>query len=140
MWEISTGISSTTRLKLRQSSMSGAYVPPFFETLSNYIDLKNQQFNCPGHQSGQYFRKHPAGRYLYDFYGEMIFRSDICNADVALGDLLIHEGPAEDALKNAAKVFNSDNTFFVMNGTSTSNIIVATALVAPGRPGTFRPQ
>lgn len=107
-------------------------LPPFFETLSNYIDLKNQQFNCPGHQGGQYFRKHPAGRYLYDFYGETIFRSDICNADVALGDLLIHEGPAEDALKNAAKVFNSDNTFFVMNGTSTSNIIVASALVAPG--------
>lgn len=107
-------------------------LPPFFETLSNYIDLKNQQFNCPGHQGGQYFRKHPAGRYLYDFYGETIFRSDICNADVALGDLLIHEGPAEDALKNAAKVFNSDNTFFVMNGTSTSNMIVASALVAPG--------
>lgn len=107
-------------------------LPPFFETLSNYMDLKNQQFNCPGHQGGQYFRKHPAGRYLYDFYGEMIFRSDICNADVALGDLLIHEGPAEEALKNAAKVFHSDNTFFVMNGTSTSNIIVGTALVAPG--------
>lgn len=107
-------------------------LPPFFETLSNYIDLKNQQFNCPGHQSGQYFKKHPAGRYLYDFYGETIFRSDICNADVALGDLLIHEGPAEDALKNASKVFNSDNTFFVMNGTSTSNMIVASALVAPG--------
>lgn len=107
-------------------------LPPFFETLSNYIDLKNQQFNCPGHQGGQYFKKHPAGRYLYDFYGETIFRSDICNADVALGDLLIHEGPAEDALKNAAKVFNSDNTFFVMNGTSTSNIIVGTALVSPG--------
>lgn len=107
-------------------------LPPFFETLSNYIDLKNQQFNCPGHQSGQYFRKHPAGRYLYDFYGETIFRSDICNADVALGDLLIHEGPAEEALKNASKVFHSDNTFFVMNGTSTSNIIVGSALVAPG--------
>lgn len=107
-------------------------LPPFFETLSNYMELKNQQFNCPGHQGGQYFRKHPAGRYLYDFYGEMIFRSDICNADVALGDLLIHEGPAEEALKNAAKVFHSDNTFFVMNGTSTSNIIVGTALVAPG--------
>ena len=96
-------------------------LPPFFETLSNYMELKNQQFNCPGHQGGQYFRKHPAGRYLYDFY-----------ADVALGDLLIHEGPAEEALKNAAKVFHSDNTFFVMNGTSTSNIIVGTALVAPG--------
>ena len=23
-------------------------LPPFFETLSNYMELKNQQFNCPG--------------------------------------------------------------------------------------------
>ena len=52
--------------------------------------------------------KHPAGRFLYDFYGENIFRSDICNADVKLGDLLIHEGAACDAQKYAAQVFNAD--------------------------------
>ena len=50
-------------------------------------------------KDGQYYRKHPAGRFLYDFYGENIFRSDICNADVKLGDLLIHEGAACDAQK-----------------------------------------
>lgn len=107
-------------------------LPTFFKVLSNYVENGNLQFNCPGHQGGQYFRKHPAGRYFYDFYGENIFRSDICNADVALGDLLIHEGPAVDAEQNAARVYNADKTYFVMNGTSTANTVVVSALVAPG--------
>ncbi len=42
---------------------------------------------------------------FYDFFGENIFRADICNADVKLGDLLIHEGSAKDAQKFAAKSF-----------------------------------
>lgn len=107
-------------------------LPPFFRTLSEYVEQGNVQFDCPGHQGGQYFSKHPAGRFLFDFYGENVFRSDICNADVNLGDLLIHEGPAVDAERYAAKVYNADKTYFVMNGTSTSNIVVTNALVAPG--------
>ena len=107
-------------------------LPPFFKALSSYVEEGNLQFDCPGHQGGEYFRKHPAGRYFYEFYGENIFRSDICNADVALGDLLIHEGPAMDASKYAAKVYNSDKTYFVMNGTSTSNAVAINAVVAPG--------
>lgn len=106
-------------------------LPPFFKVLSDYVEQGNLQFDCPGHQGGEYFRKHPAGRYFYEFYGENIFRSDICNADVALGDLLIHEGPAVDASRYAAKVFNSDKTYFVMNGTSTSNTVAINAVVAP---------
>ncbi|MBF1226976.1 MAG: ornithine decarboxylase, partial [Haemophilus parainfluenzae] len=86
----------------------------------------------PGHQGGQYYRKHPAGRFLYDFYGENIFRSDICNADVKLGDLLIHEGAACDAQKYAAQVFNADKTYFVLNGTSSSNKVALNAVLAPG--------
>jgi ornithine decarboxylase len=107
-------------------------LPPFFKALSNYVEKGNLQFDCPGHQGGQYFRKHPAGRYFYEFYGENIFRSDICNADVALGDLLIHEGPAVDAEQNAARVYNADKTYFVMNGTSTANTAAINAIVAPG--------
>jgi ornithine decarboxylase len=107
-------------------------LPSFFKTLSDYVERENLQFDCPGHQGGQYFRKHPAGRYLYDFYGENIFRSDICNADVALGDLLIHEGPAMEAEIHAAKVYNADKTYFVMNGTSASNAVAINAVVAQG--------
>ncbi|WP_080484729.1 ornithine decarboxylase [Oenococcus oeni] len=107
-------------------------LPPFFKALKAYVERGNIQFDCPGHQGGQYFRKSPAGREFYNFYGENIFRSDICNADVDLGDLLIHEGPAMDAEKHAARVFNADKTYFVMNGTTTSNNIAITAAVAPG--------
>ena len=107
-------------------------LPPFFKALKEYVERGNIQFDCPGHQGGQYFRKHPAGQQLYNFFGENVFRADICNADVALGDLLIHEGPAMDAEKHAAKVFNADKTYFVMNGTTTSNNIAITAAVAPG--------
>lgn len=107
-------------------------LPTFFKMLSNYANQKNLQFDCPGHQGGEYFRKHPAGRCLYDFYGKNVFRSDICNADVELGDLLIHEGPAMQAEVHAAKVYNADKTYFVMNGTSTSNSVAINAVVAPG--------
>ncbi|MDR1572003.1 MAG: ornithine decarboxylase [Clostridiales Family XIII bacterium] len=107
-------------------------LPPFFGALSDYIELNNLPFDCPGHQGGEYFLKHPAGKYFYDFFGGMIFRADICNADVAMGDLLIHEGPASEATRNAAKVFNADTTYFVLNGTSTSNSVAACAVVTPG--------
>ncbi len=107
-------------------------LPPFFENLFHYIGLNNLAFDCPGHQTGEYFKKHPAGRQLYDFLGPNIFKSDICNADVAMGDLLIHEGPASEAVKHAAKVFNSDKTYFVLNGTSGSNNVAIGALVTEG--------
>ncbi|QIA77366.1 ornithine decarboxylase SpeF [Rodentibacter caecimuris] len=117
-----------TAAKLYEEKM----LPPFFKMLSEYVEMGNIAFDCPGHQGGQYYRKHPAGRFLYDFYGENIFRSDICNADVKLGDLLIHEGAACDAQKHAAQVFNADKTYFVLNGTSSANKVALNAILAPG--------
>lgn len=107
-------------------------LPPFFGELVEYVSEKNNPFDCPGHQDGAFFKKHPAGRYLYDFFGPHIFQSDICNADVTLGDLLIHEGPALDSQDFAAKVFHADKTYFVLNGSSASNRVVTNALLTPG--------
>lgn len=107
-------------------------LPPFFKALEKYVGNGYSQFDCPGHQGGAFFRKHPAGRAFYDFFGENVFRADLCNADVALGDLLIHEGPALEAQKHAAKVYNADKTYFVLNGTSTSNKVVLNAALTPG--------
>ncbi|BDQ68007.1 ornithine decarboxylase SpeF [Shewanella xiamenensis] len=109
-----------------------ALLPPFFGTLKKYVEMGNSTFACPGHQGGQFFRKHPVGRQFFDFFGETIFRSDMCNADVKLGDLLIHEGAPLDAQKYAAKVFNADKTYFVLNGTSSSNKVATNALLAKG--------
>ncbi|CSA30444.1 ornithine decarboxylase [Vibrio cholerae] len=107
-------------------------LPPFFGTLKKYVDMGNSTFACPGHQGGQFFRKHPVGRQFFDFFGETLFRSDMCNADVRLGDLLIHEGAPHDAQAYAAKVYNADKTYFVLNGTSASNKVVCNALLTPG--------
>ncbi|WJV54928.1 ornithine decarboxylase [Prodigiosinella aquatilis] len=109
-----------------------ALLPPFFGRLIKYAAMGNSTFACPGHQGGQFFRKHPAGRQFYEFYGENVFRSDICNADVKLGDLLIHEGAAKKAQKFAARVFNADKTYFVLNGTSAANKVVTNALLTRG--------
>ncbi|MFG6656436.1 ornithine decarboxylase [Scandinavium sp. M-37] len=107
-------------------------LPPFFDTLTQYVAMGNSTFACPGHQHGEFFKKHPAGRQFYDFFGENIFRADMCNADVKLGDLLIHEGAAKQAQKFAAKVFNADKTWFVLNGTSAANKVVTNALLTRG--------
>lgn len=107
-------------------------LPPFFDTLTQYVAMENSTFACPGHQHGVFFKKHPAGRQFFDFFGENLFRADMCNADVKLGDLLIHEGSAKHAQKFAAKVFNADKTYFVLNGTSAANKVVTNALLTRG--------
>ena len=114
------------------ASYEALILPPFFKTLSDYVGDNNAQFDCPGHQGGQFFGKHPTGRAFYDFFGEHIFLADLCNADVKLGDLLIHEGYAHDAQAHAAAVYNADKTYFVLNGTSSANKVVLNALLTPG--------
>lgn len=104
---------------------------PFFSRLVNYVAEKNVAFDCPGHQGGEFFRRHPAGEQFYQYFGENLFRSDLCNADVEMGDLLIHEGAPYDAQTFAAQVFNADKTYFVLNGTSSSNKVALNALLAP---------
>ncbi|HEN3540111.1 TPA: ornithine decarboxylase SpeF [Yersinia enterocolitica] len=107
-------------------------LPPFFGSLVEYVQQGNAAFDCPGHQGGQFFRRHPAGRQFFDYFGETLFRSDLCNADVSMGDLLIHEGAPCAAQQHAAKVFNADKTYFVLNGTSSSNKVALHALLTPG--------
>ncbi|WP_343464035.1 ornithine decarboxylase [Pantoea sp.] len=130
--EINGAPEEWAALEQAAQAYESALLPPFFDTLTRYVDMQNSTFACPGHQGGAFFRKHPAGRQFYDFYGENVFRSDMCNADVKLGDLLIHEGSAKDAQKHAAKVFNADKTYFVLNGTSSANKVVTNALLTRG--------
>jgi ornithine decarboxylase len=107
-------------------------LPPFFGGLMAYDAEANIAFDCPGHQGGQFYRKSPAGQLFFKHFGEQIFRNDLCNADVDLGDLLIHEGAAALAQRHAARVFGADRTYFVLNGTSTSNKVVTNALLRRG--------
>jgi arginine/lysine/ornithine decarboxylase len=105
---------------------------PFFGALVDYAEQGNQLWTCPGHNGGIFYSRSPIGRIFVDHLGPSIFRDDLDNSVVELGDLLTHEGPALAAEKAAAEIFGAERTYFVQNGTSSSNKIVLGALVAPG--------
>jgi len=105
---------------------------PFFGALVDYAERGNQLWTCPGHNGGIFYSRSPIGRIFVEHLGEAIFRNDLDNSVLELGDLLVHEGPALQAQKEAAAIFGAEKTYFVLNGTSSSNKIVLSALVAEG--------
>ncbi|MFO1039360.1 MAG: Orn/Lys/Arg decarboxylase N-terminal domain-containing protein [Geminicoccaceae bacterium] len=109
-----------------------SYKTPFFGRLVDYTEVGHDLWTCPGHQGGVFYRKSPIGNVFVDYLGEAVFRMDIDNSVLEMGDLLIHEGPALEAQEQAAQIFGADRTYFVLNGTSSSNKVVAGALLAPG--------
>jgi arginine/lysine/ornithine decarboxylase len=105
---------------------------PFFGQLVDYAEEGNQLWTCPGHNGGVFYSRSPIGRVFMEHLGEAIFRDDLDNSVLDLGDLLTHEGPALHAQKEAAKIFGAEKTYFVLNGTSSSNKIALGALVTDG--------
>ncbi|WP_375453809.1 Orn/Lys/Arg decarboxylase N-terminal domain-containing protein [uncultured Methylobacterium sp.] len=105
---------------------------PFFGALVDYAEKGNQLWTCPGHNGGIFYNRSPIGRIFVEHLGEAIFRDDLDNSVLDLGDLLTHEGPALRAQKEAAIIFGAEKTYFVLNGTSASNKIVLGSLVAEG--------
>src|ERR1700757_1012461 len=103
---------------------------PFFGALVDYAEEGNQLWTCPGHNGGVFYSRSPIGRIFMEHLGEAVFRDDLDNSILELGDLLTHEGPALQAQKEAASIFGAEKTYFVLNGTSTSNKVVLTNLVA----------
>ena len=105
---------------------------PFFGRVIEFNESSNEMWTCPGHNGGMFYRRSPVGRVFYEYLGETVFRTDLDNSVVGLGDLLVHEGPARKAEAAAAEIFGADRTYFVLNGTSTSNKVVTGALVSRG--------
>ena len=105
---------------------------PFFGALVDYAEEGNQLWTCPGHNGGIFYSRSPIGRIFVEHLGEAVFRDDLDNSVLELGDLLTHEGPALQAQKEAAAIFGAEKTYFVLNGTSSSNKIVLSELVAEG--------
>jgi len=110
-------------------------LPPYFRALVEFGDTYEYSMHTPGHAGGTAFRKTAVGKAFYDFYGENLFRTDLAVALGPLreiGSLLDHSGPVDAAERHAARVFGADRTYFVLNGTSTANQIVAHSAVVSG--------
>jgi ornithine decarboxylase len=105
---------------------------PFFGALVDYAEEGNQLWTCPGHNGGVFYNRSPIGRIFVEHLGEAVFRDDLDNSVLDLGDLLVHEGPALKAQQEAAAIFGAEKTYFVLNGTSSSNKVVLQALVSEG--------
>ena len=106
--------------------------PPMFKALMDYTLHGSYSWHTPGHGGGVAFRKSPVGNLFYQFFGENTLRSDISVSVGALGSLLDHTGAIAEGERNAARIFGSDETLFVVGGTSTSNKIVWHGMVSKG--------
>ncbi|MBU6446371.1 MAG: lysine decarboxylase [Verrucomicrobia bacterium] len=106
--------------------------PPFFKELMQYTREYKYAWHTPGHMGGLAFLKSPTGRLFYHFFGENVFRADLSVSVPELGSLMEHSGVNGEAERQAAKIFNADQTYFVTNGTSTANKIVGCACLKRG--------
>ncbi len=106
--------------------------PPMFKALMDYTLHASYSWHTPGHGGGVGFRKSPVGHLFYQFFGENTLRSDVSVSVGQLGSLLDHTGPIAAGERNASRIFGSDETLFVVGGTSTSNKIVWHGMVGRG--------
>src|SRR5690349_24212270 len=106
--------------------------PPMFKALMDYTLQASYSWHTPGHGGGVGFRKSPVGQMFYQFFGENTLRSDVSVSVGALGSLLDHTGPIAAGERNAARIFGSDETLFVVGGTSTANKIIWHGTVSQG--------
>ncbi len=107
-------------------------LPPFTAALSSVIGKSRSDFDTPGHHSGTFFSLTEEGRAFVDAFGASFFEADISDSSSLIGDPSSHEGVSGDAEARAARAFGSDRCFFVLGGTSASNRIAVSALLAEG--------
>ena len=106
-----------------------AALPPMFGALLKFARSYEYSWHTPGHAGGTAFLKSTAGRAFYEFFGENLLRSDLSISVGELGSLLDHSGPIGQGERYAAKVFGAHRTYYVTNGSSTSNRVILMASV-----------
>jgi arginine/lysine/ornithine decarboxylase/CheY-like chemotaxis protein len=104
-------------------------LPPMFRALIEFAGVHEYSWHTPGHTGGTAFLKSPAGRAFFSYFGENLLRSDLSISVGELGSLLDHSGPIGKSEQYAAEVFGSHRTYYVTNGSSTSNRVILMASV-----------
>lgn len=105
---------------------------PFFDALQAYSRQPKSVFHALPLSRGASVKGSPWIHDMLDFYGDGIFLSETSSTQGGLDSLLDPTGAIKQAHRKAAETFGADHSFFVTNGTSTSNKIVMQANVRPG--------
>jgi len=122
-------------LELHLSLLAGVgdrYRTPFFEALRSYSHRPTGVFHALPISQGKSIVNSHWIRDMIGFYGLDIFLAETSATGGGLDSLLEPTGPLRQAQQLAAETFGAQRTYFVTNGTSTANKIVAQALIAPG--------
>lgn len=120
------------RLHRASREFNARVTPTFFGRLVDYVYGNHYAWHTPGHFGGTAFLKSATGCAFHDFFGENMLRADLSVSVPQLGSLLDHTAAVATAEKDAAEVFGAEHTYFVTNGTSTSNQIVFHGTVVAG--------
>lgn len=108
------------------------YQTPFFDALRRYSAKPTGVFHALPIARGKSMSSGHWARDLLEFYGPNIFMAETSATSGGLDSLLQPRGPIKRAQDLAARAFGARQSFFVTNGTSTANKIVAQALIQPG--------
>lgn len=105
---------------------------PFFDALQAYSRQPKGVFHALPLSRGASIKDSPWIHDMLDFYGDNIFLAETSSTQGGLDSLLDPTGAIKQAHIKAAETFGADSSYFVTNGTSTSNKIVMQANLAPG--------
>jgi arginine decarboxylase len=105
---------------------------PFFDALQTYSRQPKGVFHALPISRGASVKESPWVHDMLEFYGDNIFLAETSSTQGGLDSLLDPTGAIKQAHIKAAETFGSDYSYFVTNGTSTSNKIVMQANLKPG--------
>jgi arginine decarboxylase len=105
---------------------------PFFDALQAYSRSPKSVFHALPLSRGASIKDSAWAHDLLDFYGDNLFLAETSSTQGGLDSLLDPTGAIKQAHNKAAIAFGADASYFVTNGTSTSNKIVMQAHVRPG--------
>jgi arginine decarboxylase len=104
---------------------------PFFNALQLYTNSPKTVFHALPISRGASLHNSHWLADIQDFYGQGVFLAETSSTHGGLDSLLDPKGPIKQAQDKAAHTFGSQQSYFVTNGTSTSNKIVLQATVKP---------
>ena len=108
------------------------FFTPFFDALQTYSRRPKGVFHALPLSRGASVSGSPWISDMLDFYGDNIFLAETSSTQGGLDSLLDPTGAIKQAHMKAANAFGADTSYFVTNGTSTSNKIVMQANLKPG--------
>lgn len=115
-----------------KSDIENRMETPFWKAYLGYSQKGKYSWHTPGHSGGQSFKRSQYIRDIYDFFGSNVFRADLSVSVDELGSLFSGSGKVQEGMDYAARVFGTKHSFFVTNGSSTSNKIMLQYLLKPG--------